>query len=115
MDWLDEALCRGKHQDLWFPPFGDERLDPEDRYYDIAKMVCEHCPVQQACSYAGADEDFGVWGGSSPSDRRRGRPTKPPYVMMPQYINRVIPEHDGTRVDVKQVWSDMKRYADKRS
>ena len=58
---------------------------PED--IRLAKMLCEHCPVQAAC-LAGAlrrGEPWGVWGGALfdrgmiiADKRARGRPRKTP-------------------------------------
>lgn len=38
----------------------------------LAKLVCYTCPVKDMCAaYAlEADEEYGVWGGLSPEDRR---------------------------------------------
>lgn len=115
MDWLDEALCKGKHSDLWFPPLSGERSEPEDRYFTIAKMVCEHCPVIRECRELGKDEDWGVWGMTTPQERQRGqRPSYPEYKLIPRYIDKV-PAHDpNVQVDVVELLSTLKRYSDRR-
>ncbi len=69
-------LCQSE-PDLFFSE------DPED--LRLAKALCEHCPVRNAC-LAGAlqrGEPWGVWGGALflngqviPGKRRRGRPRK---------------------------------------
>lgn len=115
LEWMEEALCKGKHNDLWFPPFSDERDAPEKQYFDIAKMVCEHCPVQVACRYQGAAEEFGVWGGTDPYDRRKGgKPVLPPMVLMPRYVHKVPDHTPGLRLDIKAVSLDLRRFSDPR-
>lgn len=46
-----------------------------------AQLTClETCPMVEACRELGRDEEFGVWGGTTPDDReavREGRPKKP--------------------------------------
>jgi WhiB family redox-sensing transcriptional regulator len=41
--------------------------------YKIAKSLCADCPIRLEClEYAVAvDEQYGVWGGLSPSERRQ--------------------------------------------
>lgn len=101
--------------DLWFPPLSGERSEPEDRYYEIAKMVCEHCPVKLRCEVLGQDEEYGVWGGGDPKDRRAGRePALPPYRLIPRYLSRV-PDHDPSiTIDIPALSADLKRYSDRR-
>lgn len=36
-----------------------------------AKVVCAGCPVQRLCLEDGLDEDWGIWGGYTPPERRR--------------------------------------------
>jgi WhiB family redox-sensing transcriptional regulator len=36
-----------------------------------AKALCDECPVQAECLEAGMDEEYGIWGGLSPKQRRR--------------------------------------------
>jgi transcriptional regulator of acetoin/glycerol metabolism len=35
-----------------------------------AKEACGFCPVRAECAELGKDEEFGVWGGMTPEDRR---------------------------------------------
>jgi WhiB family redox-sensing transcriptional regulator len=56
---------------------------PEDYYLlstrrmaeDLAKQLCGMCPLQALCaSYAvAAQEDYGIWGGTNPRERREIR------------------------------------------
>ena len=71
--------CQTSDPDLWY---GNEDDAFATRYKE-AKKMCSFCPAIQACAeYAlAAQEQHGVWGGLSPSERnalitrhRRGRP-----------------------------------------
>lgn len=74
MGWEDKGLCKGMHNEMWFPPlFKEDRLAPESQYYDLGKYVCENCPVINECAEAGKEEEYGMWGGLTPKDRRTGR------------------------------------------
>lgn len=78
-DEFADALCRSYHSDLWFPPAFDEHPTGTDsEYFEVAKMVCSVCMCRTACLEAGREEKFGMWGGATPSERRRGinRPSK---------------------------------------
>jgi hypothetical protein len=104
-----------KHYDLLFPPFSDERDVPEHRYYDMGKMLCEHCPVRAECKEVGKDEEWGLWGGLTPAERKAGAEfTPPPYKIIPRYIDK-IPDHvPRNRLDINAAWTEVRRYADKR-
>jgi hypothetical protein len=45
-----------------------------------AKILCLECPVLELCASYAMDnrETFGVWGGTSPNDRRKTRLTSSP-------------------------------------
>ena len=67
--WIASARCRGLQPDLFFPPSEDGEEVEE------AKAICGACPVRVEClAYAlEANETFGVWGGTTPGERRRLR------------------------------------------
>jgi WhiB family transcriptional regulator, redox-sensing transcriptional regulator len=62
--FLTDGLCAQTDPETFFP----ERGTPTTP----AKRICRACPVQDAClEYALVhDERFGVWGGTSPIERR---------------------------------------------
>jgi WhiB family redox-sensing transcriptional regulator len=66
-EWMDQAACRGKDADLFFPEPG-ESLRP-------AKQICAGCAARDDClRFAVREQIFhGIWGGLSPQERRRGR------------------------------------------
>lgn len=69
-EWMDDAACRGLDPDLFV------RVSPKgaggDTRYDEARAVCKRCNVRSDClEYAIAGrETFGMWGGTTPKERR---------------------------------------------
>ncbi len=65
VSWRDQAACRGLDPDVFYP------VSDEDA--DVAKAICNECPVREAClEYALANrERDGVWGGATERERRR--------------------------------------------
>lgn len=65
--WRDHALCAQVGADVFFPSKGDEH-----RHSAQAKAVCARCPVQADCLFEALAnrEEHGVWGGTSPRQRR---------------------------------------------
>jgi WhiB family redox-sensing transcriptional regulator len=66
--------CQVTDPELWFGV--NERDDGcYQANYAIAKQLCNSCPVQNIClSYAlSANEPEGVWGGLSPTERKKMR------------------------------------------
>lgn len=65
--WRAFARCRGSHPSFFFPP--------EEDGADVraAQAICSECPVAAQCleSALAAGEHYGVWGGTTPRDRRR--------------------------------------------
>jgi len=71
-EWTDQAACRDvpttKNLDLFYP----ERSEtPGGRHLIPARRFCLICPVRYDCLETGIDEQFGIWGGHSLSQRRR--------------------------------------------
>lgn len=111
MIWEDHALCKGKHLDLWYPPLEEQG---HHRYYDIAKWVCDHCPVQGQCRKAGADEEFGCWGGQTPKERRKGV-YRPPRKYLPAEYLDLIPNASETPLDIEYLRITLSQYAKRRT
>ena len=68
-DWMERAACRGRSlTDVFFP----DRPGPSPRH---ALSICEGCVVVSEClGYSVLKgERSGVWGGMTPSQRRRVR------------------------------------------
>ena len=68
--WFSMAECRtpdASKLDLFYPEagtHGGNHLVP-------ARKICMECPVRYECLEHGLDEPWGVWGGHSPSQRRK--------------------------------------------
>ena len=72
--WHARAACRGVGTEPFFPPLlgrGQSRL-----YREAKAAWCDNCPVQPECLAAGQHEEFGLWGGQSPSARQRRNPSQ---------------------------------------
>jgi WhiB family redox-sensing transcriptional regulator len=68
LGWLDQAACRTKQADLFFPNGTTTRAR---RQLAKAKAVCHHCPVTAQCLAWAMDTNQreGVWGGLSEHER----------------------------------------------
>jgi len=60
--WWSEAACLGADPELFFPESGNNSRN--------AQRICATCPVQKECARDGADELYGIWGGTSVEERR---------------------------------------------
>lgn len=62
--WRHSALCSQTDPEIFYPEKGGRTLE--------AKQTCMACEVRPEClQYAlECDEEFGVWGGLSPQERR---------------------------------------------
>jgi WhiB family transcriptional regulator, redox-sensing transcriptional regulator len=111
VSWKQDALCSGKHADIWFPPiFASERTGKEAIYHNVAKAVCYSCPVREECLEAGADEADGIWGGWTLQERKTGQHEPPTHVMPPQHVV-YLPNHEpNERIAIKEVVKVMKYY-----
>tara|TARA_Y100001951_G_C11277693_1_gene263077 strand:- start:837 stop:1124 length:288 start_codon:yes stop_codon:yes gene_type:complete len=65
--WQEDANCKDKDPDLFFPNRGASTRK--------AKEICNACEVQEYClEYAIVNaEKFGIWGGLSERERRKIR------------------------------------------
>ena len=63
--WQRHAACAGMELDSFYPERGD-RTDVR-----FARAVCGDCPVVRQClSYALANDEHGLWGGTSREQRK---------------------------------------------
>lgn len=65
-DWRERAACLGMDTDVFFPGRGRNNAR-------AALAVCYQCPVQQQCADHALTEpeNFGIWGATTPDDRKR--------------------------------------------
>ena len=77
---LPGALCAAKGQDpdVWHPDIGN-RAGAE-----AAKAICQRCPARQPClEWAlSANEQHGVWGGTTPLERAAIRRARKPTALL---------------------------------
>jgi WhiB family redox-sensing transcriptional regulator len=69
-------LCKSVDPDLFFPEDYTSRITVLE-----AKAVCQSCPLTTAClEYAMSDRSLdGIWGGTTPQDRKNLRRRKRAY------------------------------------
>jgi WhiB family redox-sensing transcriptional regulator len=68
-EWQDHALCRALPVEEFFD-MENSRGGRRERQEQAAKEVCHRCPVIHEClQHALAAEDYGVWGGTTASER----------------------------------------------
>jgi WhiB family transcriptional regulator, redox-sensing transcriptional regulator len=67
VEWLSKALCKGKHAQFWHPPAD---VPNTSAFFDVARQLCERCPVWDSCLDYGREETFGMWGGLTPMERK---------------------------------------------
>ncbi len=66
--WQDDALCKDKDPDLFFPGPGESTMGKE------AKEICKKCPSVEPCrEWAIKHEALGVWGATTARERSRLR------------------------------------------
>lgn len=74
LDWQDDAACRNLPPEtadmLFFPPPRGGTFDP------AAFALCNTCPVQATCAEYGKDDEYGIWGGLTPTQRLANRATQ---------------------------------------
>lgn len=63
--WVAEAACRGLDPSFFFPQVTDGNAASEE-----ARSACARCTVRDECLEANLDEKNGVWGGTTPKERR---------------------------------------------
>jgi WhiB family transcriptional regulator, redox-sensing transcriptional regulator len=65
-EWQDRAACAGNDVDLFVS-------ESTGSHYRYARTVCADCPVKAECLDYGLHEEYGMWGGLGPRQRRRVR------------------------------------------
>ncbi|MFD7840598.1 WhiB family transcriptional regulator [Streptomyces sp. NPDC059761] len=69
---LSAPACRNADPALFFPAYGVPLSEPQ---ITAAKELCATCPVREECLAIAvrSDESDGIWGGTTPLERRRMR------------------------------------------
>ena len=72
LDWMSHGACRQADPELFFPI--GAVTGPAARQAEAAKAVCRPCAVRANClSYALEAMPEGIWGGTTPDERRTAR------------------------------------------
>ena len=86
LNWMAHGACRQSDPELFFPaPAG---AGPVARKVELAKEICAPCAVQAVClAYAVETMPEGIWGGTTPAERRtaRRRPSRGQF--SPRYLH----------------------------
>lgn len=85
MGWDDRALCSDLMNDTFYPSEGANKQALLPIY-----RICHACPVKLECRVLGIGEQHGVWGNSSPVERRAYR----------VLFRHLMPKRDGYDWDV---------------
>jgi WhiB family redox-sensing transcriptional regulator len=72
--WRQHAACRGADGDIFFPSARRHTIHT----WKAAREYCDRCPVVNEClalalSQEPAEDRWGMFGGTTPSERRRMR------------------------------------------
>jgi WhiB family redox-sensing transcriptional regulator len=71
LEWQEQALCRDYDNVLFFgPDAGESELERQSRE-GRAKLVCQRCPVKEACLEFAMEtnQKYGIWGGHTDKER----------------------------------------------
>jgi WhiB family redox-sensing transcriptional regulator len=72
LSWMSRGACRQADPELFFPVAAV--TGPAARQAEAAKAVCGRCDVRANClSYAVEAMPEGIWGGTTPEERRAAR------------------------------------------
>ena len=114
--WSTRSLCTGLHSDMFFPPlFKEDRDVPESQYYSLGKYVCEQCPVIDQCGDAGANEEYGMWGGRTPKERALGTRTFNKTYLPIESVHAMPRDAPDTAIKVSEVKAEIRPYLKRRS
>lgn len=68
---FSEALCKSIGTEFYYPEDESSGTSNEEK---MAKALCHQCPIIKVCAEWGLrHEQYGIWGGMSPLDRRKAR------------------------------------------
>jgi WhiB family redox-sensing transcriptional regulator len=72
LSWMSRGACRQADPELFFPV--GATAGPAARQVEAAKAICGRCVVRANClSYALEAMPEGIWGGTTPEERRTAR------------------------------------------
>lgn len=82
-DWIDQAACNGMDPELFFPEDLQtrSRRDQESarQIQTQALLICAGCPVRQRCLEYGMNDEYGIFGGMTATQRELLRAKRDQY------------------------------------
>ena len=75
--WMERAACKSADPRLFFPTHLLEDSHADSCSYKKARAICKTCPVINDCltyalvTFPHHEDDHGMWGGTSPRERRK--------------------------------------------
>jgi AraC-like DNA-binding protein len=81
--------CEG-NPELWF--------SENPKFIAEAKEACDACPVRDECAELGENEEFGIYGGMTPDDRRSAKRFR--VIMLEELTNSRIKNMHGQGVSI---------------
>lgn len=88
--WRDRAECLGYDLDTLMYP---DQVNPHPYLREATSRWCAKCPVVRECRIAGLAEEYGVWGGLTPSTRKRLR-TRLGFTITPRQARLLLDRAD---------------------
>lgn len=105
--WREQAACRGEQPELFFPV---GTSGPALRQIEQAKEICRSCPVIAQCLAAALanGEDAGIWGGTTPEERRLMRRSPAQRLSGLDALRRAVADRtDGAEVEPDEEITDL--------
>ena len=88
LNWMAHGACRHTDPELFFP--ASAVTGPAARQVELAKAVCAPCGVRAVClAYAVETMPEGIWGGTTPAERRTARRGPSRRQFSPRYLYAV--------------------------
>jgi WhiB family redox-sensing transcriptional regulator len=78
LDWMNRAECK-KHPRTKFDATPGMKTTVLNPMVKEAKAICQRCPVRVECQEFGMDEEFGIFGGLLPLERKALRDEREKY------------------------------------
>ena len=88
LNWMAHGACRQTDPELFFP--ASVVTGQAARQVELARAVCAPCVVRRVClAYAVETMAEGIWGGTTPAERRTARRRPSRREFSPRYLYAV--------------------------
>jgi WhiB family redox-sensing transcriptional regulator len=97
-EWMDRAACKGADPDWFHPPDGYPFLK------EYGLQLCQECEVTEQClqyalSFMAVEDQYGIYGGTTPTERHYIRTGKMREPKKPGPRQQIITGLDDVRSD----------------